>query len=978
MHGRSRTFRSPTSHALIIATTYLAAPNTGCGEWPETLEADPGETDAGLLEDMTCAAPPYQLIPEGADGNTRRRPGGLARNAGGGSLEACGSLSRKDGAGTGWLLPLEHTDVTIEVSGFVARARVVQKFGNPYQRPLEAVYTFPLPDDAAVDAMTMHVGDRVVQAQIMMREQARQVYSAARDRGQRAALLEQERENIFTQSVANIMPGDEILIEIEYVQVLRYEEGAYEVVFPTMVGPRYVPGGAVGVSGTGWSADTDRVPDGSRITPPILPPGQRSGHDISLTVNLDAGVPIQGLHSISHALSVWEETPSKARIELSPADTVPNKDFVLRYQVAGVAPQVALIPHFDDRGGFFTLIVQPQRDMTTSEITPREIVIIADTSGSMGGFPMEKSKQAMRRILRGMRRSDRFNIVRFSGDTATLFERPLAYSSEHLTRALAFVDDMRGSGGTEMAKGIVEALQQPAAPGYLRIAVLLTDGFVDEDEVLHSIEAGRRSARVFTLGIGSSTNRYLLDRAAILGRGEAFYLRHDEDAREAIDHLFRRIDRPAIRNITIDWKGLDVVELYPSPIPDLFAGQPLYVHGRYWRGGTANVEVSGQLAQGTFSQTVPVVLPTVPTDDTAMASVWARQKIKSLMLDRVRFPGKWAQLRAEITEIGLRFNLMTQWTSFVAVEDGVANPSGELCVAAQPVELPEGVSAAGILGGCGGGSLSGELSNGIGATGIGSATAGLQGLGIRGGGSLTGEGMGTSYGIAGIGTAGRLGGGGMGYGSGVELGSRKDRALIPLSAPLVMGSLPREILQKVIDQNKNQIRTCYEAELQRQQDLEGKVGVKWVIAATGRVAKVMITETSLENGNVEKCIMAKIMTWKFPPPAGGGTVEVNYPFVLRSDRADFSTPAVNENKNQIRYCYERELQRSPDLQGHVDVKLLVDETGKVTSVTVEDSSLASESAESCMVAKIKSWIFPARARKGLIEVNRSFVLQTDP
>jgi Ca-activated chloride channel family protein len=752
-------------------------------------------------------------------------------------------------------LPLQHTDVRIQVSGFVARATVTQAFANPYAEPIEAVYVFPLPDDAAVDAMTMHVGERVVRAKIERRDVARKLYEQARDRGQRAALLEEERANIFTQSVANIMPGDEIRIEIQYVQILRYEEGAYEVVFPMVVGPRYIPGEPTGASGTGWAPDTDRVPDASRITPKVLRPKERSGHDIALAVTLDAGVPIRGLYSESHALSVWEEGPSRATIELSPADRLPNKDFILRYEVAGAAPQVALIPHYDDRGGFFTLIVQPERDMDATEITPREIILIADTSGSMQGFPMEKSKQAMRKLLGGMRRTDRFNIVRFAGDTATLFAAPEPYTAERLEQALAFVDAMRGSGGTEMAAGIVEALSQPSAPGTLRVAILLTDGYVDEAEVFDSIQYGRRAARVFALGIGSSPNRYLLDRAAMLGRGEAFFLRSDGDAAFTIGKLFRRIDRPALRNIQVDWGDLDVTELYPAPLPDLFAGQPLYLFGRYQQGGDADIVIEGELARGRFTQSVAVSLPASPTADSSMASVWARQKIKTLMLDRVRLPGQSQRLTEEIATLGLDFNLMTQWTSFIAVQDEIANPTGQVCTVDQPVALPDGVSYEGVFGeetGCAG--TLGML-----------GTSGFGGIATVSG----GEGYGVGYGI---------GYGGLGMAS---LGGRGTRNLISFSTPVVMGSLSKETIQRVIDRFKSQIRYCYELALLAQPDLAGKVAVKIIINEHGDVTSVTVTESTLGNAKVEACILRVMARAKFPAPAAGGSLEVNYPFVFQ-------------------------------------------------------------------------------------------------
>ncbi len=597
-------------------------------------------------------------------------------------------------------MPLKHTDVNIEVSGFVASATVTQHYHNPFKKPIEAVYTFPLPNDAAVDDMQMTIGKRTIKGLIKPRKEARQIYERARERGQRASLLEQERPNIFTQSVANIMPGDNIVITIRYVNILRYAKGNYELVFPMVVGPRYIPGKvATGHSGTGSAPDTDVVPDASHITPPVLKPGERSGHDIALSVKLDAGVPIKNVRSISHVVDIKDINPHEQHLQLNPADTIPNKDFVLRYQVAGMAPEMATIAHHDKRGGFFTLIVQPQHTVTDDQVVPRELIFIVDTSGSMRGFPINKSKEAMRLLIKGMRSTDTFNVVRFAGGTGTLWNKPKPYTQTHAEEALRYVNRFRGGGGTEMRKGILEALAQPAAEGYLRIAFLLTDGYVgNEFGIFQAIEKERRGARVFSLGVGSSVNRYLLDRAAEIGRGEAFYVRQDENSDKVINKFFQRVDRPALAHIEIDWGNLDVSELSPAKVPDLWAGQPIRIHGRYSKGGEETIIVRGQLANQPYIQRLPVKLPQNEPAHEAMATVWARQQVRQLMSQMVR-QGQTKELIEQVTQLGLNFRLMTQWTSFVAVEEKVVNTDGKPQTVVQPVEMPEGVSYEGVFGG---------------------------------------------------------------------------------------------------------------------------------------------------------------------------------------------------------------------------------------------------------------------------------------
>lgn len=598
-------------------------------------------------------------------------------------------------------LPLQHTDVKITVAGFVARATVTQQYSNPFDKPIEAVYTFPLPHKAAVDGMTMHVGNRTIRGIIKKREEARQIYQQAKTAGRRTALLEQERPNIFTQSVGNIMPGDKILIEISYVDLLAYQdEGAFELVFPMVVGPRYIPGIPQGSTGGGFAQNTDQVPDASHITPPVLKPGERSGHDIALTVDIDAHVKIRGVHSTSHKIDINTVSENVSTVALRPSDTIPNKDFILRYEVAGRAPEVAVIAHHTpETGGYFTFIALPQKHIDDSATVPRDLIFILDTSGSMSGQPLEQSKQAMSRLLTGMRAEDRFNIIRFAGDTGTLWPEPRQNTQANLAQANSFVASLRGMGGTEMRKGIIEALSQPAEAGRMRIAFLLTDGYVgNESGILASIEKERRGARIFTLGVGSSVNRYLLDQAATVGLGEAFYIRQDEDATGVIDKFFKRVDRPNLAHLQIDWKGLDVFDLTPARIPDLWEGQPVLVHGRYKLGGHTNVGLKGVLGAEELSWSLDVNLPTNAPENEIMATVWARAKVRELMLARARNGGRGDEKIAEITNLGLQYRIMTQWTSFVAVEESIVNEGGKQRKVLQPVELPEGLNYDGIFG----------------------------------------------------------------------------------------------------------------------------------------------------------------------------------------------------------------------------------------------------------------------------------------
>jgi Ca-activated chloride channel family protein len=320
--------------------------------------------------------------------------------------------------------PLKHTDVKAEVSGSLARVTVTQEFHNPFQDKIEAVYVFPLPQSAAVDDMTMIVGDRMVKGKIKRREEAQAIYEAAREAGQTASLLDQERPNIFTQSVANIAPGAEVKITISYVELLKYEDGTYEFVFPMVVGPRYIPGRPTGKRGGGRAPDTNRVPDASRITPRIAPKGMRAGHDISIEVNLDTGVPIDGLKSSLHEIDIDRPDNHRAVVRLKDKATIPNKDFILKFDVAGKKISDAVMTHRAAQGGFFTLIQPPER-VIAADVTPKELVFVLDTSGSMEGFPIEKAKETMKLALDNLYPDDTFNLITFSGDTHVLFPQPV-------------------------------------------------------------------------------------------------------------------------------------------------------------------------------------------------------------------------------------------------------------------------------------------------------------------------------------------------------------------------------------------------------------------------------------------------------------------------------------------------------------------------------------------------------------------------
>lgn len=601
--------------------------------------------------------------------------------------------------------PLKHTDVKAEISGFLARVTVTQDFENPFKEKIEAIYTFPLPAAAAVDDMTMRVGERAtVRGRILRREQAQQVYQAARDAGQVASLLDQERPNIFTQSIANILPGERVTVTISYVEILKYEDGSYEFSFPMVVGPRYVPGAATGRQGGGRLPDTDRVPDASRITPQVAPAGTRAGHDISISVALDAGVPVEEIKSASHQIEIERPAQGSALVRLKDGATIPNKDFILRYDVAGKRIEDALITHRTaDKGGFFTLILQPPDKIAEADITPREIVFVLDTSGSMSGFPVEKAKETMKLALDNLNPQDTFNLITFAGDTHILFPEPVAPTPENMQRAQAFLASRAGGGGTEMMKAIRAALAPTDSQAHLRVVCFMTDGHVGNDMEIISEVQKHPNARVFSFGIGSSVNRFLLDKMAEYGRGEVEYVSLQDDGSAAARKFYERVHNPLLTDILIDWSGLPVTDVYPQRIPDLFGAKPVILSGRYNAAARGKIQLRGKTRGRDFTREIAVEFPEAESRHDVLSTLWARARIDDLMgqdFNGMQRGNTRADLSETITQLGLEFRLLTQFTSFVAVEEMIVTDptSGQPRRIEVPVELPEGVNRAGALG----------------------------------------------------------------------------------------------------------------------------------------------------------------------------------------------------------------------------------------------------------------------------------------
>jgi Ca-activated chloride channel homolog len=835
-------------------------------------------------------------------------------------------------------LPLKHTDVIGRIDGYLARVTVTQKFVNSSDTTIEAVYTFPLPENAAVDSMIMSIGDRRIKGIIKERGEARAIYEQARRDGKTASLLEQERPNIFTQSVANILKNDTVLVTISYVQELKYKSGNYIFAFPMVVGPRYIPGAPLRPASRGTEPPGSQVPDADKITPPLVPPGYRSGHDISLRLTINAGTDIREVACASHKTRDVVNSDGTRSVEILENDNIPNKDFVLEYAVAKQELSPIVLCHREKSDGFFQLVMVPKMSTASDEIFRRELVFVVDNSGSMMGFPIEKCKEIISLCLKNMRKHDVFRLMKFAGSTDVFSQAPLAATTENVEQALAYVNSMRGGGGTEMMTAIRAIFDAPPAAGRRKLVFFLTDGYIgNEAAIITTIKERLGSARVFGCGVGSSPNRFLIEGMAYNGRGASLFIRQDGNARKAMEEFYSYVDAPVLTDIQLHFNGVEILETAPRYLPDLFAGQPLAVIGKYARPGTGNLSIRGTLAGNRpFETSIDIALPPEQKGNGVLATLWARRKIAEIELLGSGLMGESAytpdSVKEKITRLGLTYRIMTGFTSFVAVDDAVRNKSGTWVTKEQAVDLPEGVSpasqpanrfmacakpmkvkgAGGTTGGGGDprarceskgalGLISGRVSGktvasadifgkGGFATGI---DANLQGVsGLKSGGSGRQGSAGIGYG-AGYGSG--MGGGGVDEMLGGVAAQNapacekkmEQSARLKISEPkfvkggALTGARSRAAVMKVVMQNLASLRYEYNKRLQAKPGLKGKITVKFAMDEFGKIILCEVVETTMNDPELEKIIVEKIKHWVFEKiDKPGDVTEVVYPFVF--------------------------------------------------------------------------------------------------
>lgn len=591
-----------------------------------------------------------------------------------------------------------NTDIEARVSGLVARVKVRQSFRNDGHEWVEGVYVFPLPDAAAVDRLRMHIGERIIEGEIRERDEARKQYETAKRQGKKTSLVEQARANMFTTSVANIGPGKTVIVEIEYLETLNYDEGSFSLRFPLTLTPRYIPGTPLaGRNGNGWALDTTSVPDASLITPPVVT--RSSDHRVTFTASINAGLPLALIASRYHPVNISEES-GRYQVTLRDMDTPLDHDLELTWRpVPDALPRATVFAETRDGRTHLLIMLLPPDDVSAPVSTiARELIFIIDTSGSMHGTSLSQAVRALTLALDGLTPVDRFNVIQFNSVTSSLFRDSAEASSTNIGIAKRYVAGLAANGGTEMRPALLQALSYPLSETHLRQVIFITDGSVgNEQELFKLIEQKLGRSRLFTVGIGSAPNSWFMRKAAQAGRGTFTMISALHEVKEKMQRLFRKLEQPQITDITVEWPAGMLTEAYPPVIPDLYTGEPILIKAL-----TSNepkqadqLKISGNSALGTWGAELSMESREVSP---GVAALWARARIEDLM-DRERRGTAREDIRKAVIETALSHHLVSKYTSLVAIDKTPARPQRESLANEQlPNLLPYGQSTHAIFG----------------------------------------------------------------------------------------------------------------------------------------------------------------------------------------------------------------------------------------------------------------------------------------
>ncbi|WP_411846773.1 VIT and VWA domain-containing protein [Roseibacillus persicicus] len=584
------------------------------------------------------------------------------------------------------LLPLESTHAEVAIAGPLAQVTLTQTFTNEGSQPLDATYLFPASTGAAVHGMTMTIGDRTIMAEIQEKEEAKKTFAKAQSESKSAALLEQHRPNLFQMSVARILPGDEIEVKLHYSELLKPEDNVYQFAFPTTFGPRY----------------GDPTAGTTAIANPFLAEGEQSTTSFSLNLTLSSGLPLQSVESPSHDIDINYTSKQSADLAWQGSSRGPgnDRDLIINYRLADQAIESGILLHEGEDENFLQLTIQPPARVTPDHIPPRDYLFVIDVSGSMSGFPLDTTKELFRNLCAGLRPEDSFNMLLFAGDSRILSTKAVSATKEHVADAIAFLDAQGGRGGTELVSALKKAIALPQGRDSSRSLVVITDGFINfEADAFETVRDNLGRANLFAFGIGSSVNRHLIEGLAAVGEGEPFVVTKPSEAAPVSERFLEYITAPVLTNIKVTTNDCEVSELEPAKIRDLFANRPLSLTAKWTGEPNGSITVSGLTGGGqSWSDTLDLAeaVTATGTSHPSLRPLWARERVRHLA-DYAKLSEDRDTI-AQVANLGLKYSLLTPWTSFVAV-DTVSRPT-ELNpkLAQQPNALPKGVPASAMPG----------------------------------------------------------------------------------------------------------------------------------------------------------------------------------------------------------------------------------------------------------------------------------------
>ncbi len=732
-------------------------------------------------------------------------------------------------------LPLKSTSADVKVIGVIADVVVRQIYKNEGKNPLEAIYVFPASTHAAVYGMKMTIGKRTIIAKIQERKEARRQYEEARQQGKSASLLEQQRPNVFQMNVANILPGDLIQVELKYTELLVPTDGIHEFVYPTVVGPRY----------SNQPAEA-ALPSHKWVENPYLHQGEPPSYAFDITIDLSAGLPIQNIACPSHKVNIHYDGPSRATMKLDTSEkSGGNRDFTLKYQLAGGKVQSGLLLFEGERENFFLLMLQPPKRVKVNQIPPREYIFIVDVSGSMYGFPLDISKKLLKDLIGNLRSTDKFNVLLFSGGSSLMSEQSLPATPENIHRAIDLIERQRGGGGTELLPALKRALSSARSQGYSRSVVIATDGYVTvEEEVFDLIRKNLGDANMFTFGIGSSVNRHLLEGMARVGMGEPIVISKPEETREKAEKFRKMIESPVLTRVKMDFGKFNVYAVEPLGIPDVFAERPVIVFGK-WRGRPGGeITLTGLTASGPYLNKIDTRKEKPMKSNSALQYLWARQRIA--LLSDYNFLRQDDSRTKEVTQLGLTYNLLTAYTSFVAIDTEARLANGQAVTVKQPLPLPEGVS---------------DYAVGKGMV-FQKAMAPLAALRF---GEMDKSRVREEECIE------------------KRLASKPAGVLVELGEINITAyGLSKEALQNALRRLFPSIELYYQKALEKNPNIQGEATFQLIVDSKGRATKVSLVSSKLNDKNLEEFIIQKIKESTFPLPRGTDTVTATISLKLKT------------------------------------------------------------------------------------------------